>query len=275
MISLTSEIAQIEALLSAGDAKSVVYAALEARLALEKICYDRLRQHHDYIAYADLRKWQPAKVMNQLIEEVDSAAAYTRVISISKTPHREDQRLDDADFIQIGEEVGFPPALIAKLWNSLSNLALHVRLPRSRKDQIPAYPDPAKVGDKVREALAEIKRISASTVTMSGLGAEVTFECECGKANKRRADLLREGQVVSCANFECNWSWVVRLEGDQINFQRQGVDVSCKDCGHEDALPWREIEKLRIGQVANWDCPECNGKNLVALQLYQARNRKA
>lgn len=272
MISLQKEIEQIEKLLSLADAKSVTYAALEARLALERICYDRLRQHHDYIAYADLRRWQPGKVMNQLIEEVDTAAAQTRVISISSNPVKDDDNLDEADFVKIGEEIGFRPSHITKLWNSLSNVALHVRLPRSRTDPIPAYPDPSQVAQKVREALAEIKRINASTATMSGIGLEVTFHCECGQSNKRRADLLREGQSISCANASCNWSWIVRRDGDDINFQRQGVDVSCKACGREESLPWREIERLGYGKVANWDCPGCNSKNLVMWQLYQARN---
>lgn len=50
MIYLPPLIDRIKALLAEGTDSSVTYAALEARLALEKVCYDRLRQRHDYIS---------------------------------------------------------------------------------------------------------------------------------------------------------------------------------------------------------------------------------
>lgn len=47
MINLDPVIERIDALLDEDTDQSVTYAALEARLALERVCYDRLRQRHD------------------------------------------------------------------------------------------------------------------------------------------------------------------------------------------------------------------------------------
>lgn len=273
MISLANEIEQIELLLDAGDERSVTYAALEARLALEKLCYDRLRQKHDYIAHSDLRRWQPAKVMNQLLEEVDAHSIHTRVLKISKQPHQEGVTPSEEDFVEIGTEVGFDPSTVSKLWNALSNLALHARMPKNSGDPIPAYGAKSKIAAKVRETVAELKRINGSTMTFSGIGEEVRFDCDCGQKNKRRAGLLREGQTISCANAECTWSWIVHVEKDGIQFERQTVPVICKDCSHEEFLPWREAERLPYHQVASWECSACKSTNLIRWRLCQATNK--
>ena len=69
MINYASIIERIQALLAEGTEQSITYAALEARLALEKVCYDRLRQAHDYISHAQLRRWQPRDVINTLMSD--------------------------------------------------------------------------------------------------------------------------------------------------------------------------------------------------------------
>ncbi|MBN8848758.1 MAG: hypothetical protein J0I73_11770 [Sphingomonas sp.] len=49
MIDLSDSIATIRAQLEEGSPRNLTYAALECRLALERICYERLRAMHDYI----------------------------------------------------------------------------------------------------------------------------------------------------------------------------------------------------------------------------------
>jgi hypothetical protein len=70
MTDIKSIIATIEALLAQGTPQAITYAALECRLAIEKVCYDRLKIAHDYISHHDLRRWQPQHVVQTLIAEV-------------------------------------------------------------------------------------------------------------------------------------------------------------------------------------------------------------
>ena len=84
MIKLKSSIYAVEKLLNENSDASLTYAALECRLAIELICYERLRLAHDYISHDDLKKWQPREIVNTLIQEVDSEAASTFTLSISK-----------------------------------------------------------------------------------------------------------------------------------------------------------------------------------------------
>ena len=132
MINLDPVIERIDALLDEDTDQSVTYAALEARLALERVCYDRLRQRHDYISHEQLRRWQPGAVVNVLIKEVDEHLGKTLTLSISKSPVGPGVKLEDEEYVEVGTEIGFNPKKIAKLWNALAKLALHAYAGRRR-----------------------------------------------------------------------------------------------------------------------------------------------
>ena len=90
MLNLNPTISKIEELLKDDTEASIVYSALECRLAIEKICYERLRIAHDYISHDDLKKWQPQDIVKTLIQEVGSNIAETLSLSISKHPIKEE-----------------------------------------------------------------------------------------------------------------------------------------------------------------------------------------
>ncbi len=187
MINLDPVIKHIDALLDEDTDQSVTYAALEARLALERVCYDRFRQRHDYISHEQLRRWQPGAVVNMLIKEVNEHLGKTLTLSISKSPIAPGVKLEDDEYMEVGTEIGFNPQNIAKLWNALAKLALYAHLSEHRNDAIPAYGDRPRIRAKVEEVQAELRRLAKGTMTFSGLGEEVKFECSCGELNKRRA----------------------------------------------------------------------------------------
>lgn len=203
MIAYKPIIERMRALLSEGSAASVTYAALEARLALEKVCYDRLRQRHDYISHSQLKKWQPGGVVATLMNDVDPHVAQTVQFSMAKQPAK-GVKADPQDYVQLGTEIGFDPKRIVKLWNALAKLALHVRLPEHRNDHIPDYGDATQIRAKVEEVVAELEKLAEGNLSLSGIGETVSFECGvCDEVNKRRVALLRDGQSVNCINPEC------------------------------------------------------------------------
>ena len=84
MINLDAIIETVEGLLAQSSAQATTYAALECRLAIEKVCYERLKIAHDYIAHDDLRRWQPRDVVETLIAEVDGRIDSGFTLSISR-----------------------------------------------------------------------------------------------------------------------------------------------------------------------------------------------
>ncbi len=269
MISLSAPIERIKTLLAEDTDASVTYAALEARLALEKVVYDRLRQRHDYISHDQLRKWQPGAVVNTLIAEVDQHLGATMIFSIGTSPAGSGVKPEDEEYVELGTEIGFDPKRIAKMWNALAKLALHVRLPEHRDDHIPDYGDKAQIRAKVEQAVTELERLAKGTMTFSGLGEEVSFVCSCGEKNRRRAGLLRDGQHVHCINPECKFTWKAVKQGGGFGFESVTVPVNCEKCKAANHMPWRVFLDMKHDQVGSFSCHACQHKNYVQWRLMQ------
>jgi len=271
MIDLQPSTDRIKLLLDENTEASVIYAALEARLALEKVCYERLRQAHDYISHAQLLRWQPGGVVKTLMNDVDKHVTDTLTLFVSKEPAVPGVLPADADWVELGTQVGFNGKRVGELWNALSGLALHVKLPKSKDDQIPEYGDLAKSRTKVEEVLVELERLAEATMGFSGLGETVSFECSlCGEKNKRRAALLRERQRIFCLNPNCDASWKVCKQSNEIWFEVELCEFSCEGCGQLKQLPWRFLlEKLKFGDQAVFNCHHCDHKNYIEWRLTQ------
>lgn len=270
MIDLRPIIERIQSLLDEDTDQSVTYAALEARMALEKVCYDRLRQRHDYISHAQLIKWQPGGVVNTLMEQVDPHITNTRTLKMSKKPYQAGVEPEDSDFVEIGTEVGFNAKKIAKMWQALAKLALHVRLPEHKDDRIPDYGDKDTIRQKVEQVVEELQRLSSTTMTFSGIGKEVKFDCDCGTSNKRRADLLAVGQSVYCINPQCRASWKVEKEGSDFWFAPEELFLDCIHCSHKNRFHLRDVMSLEKNQIGRFSCAKCGGENGMRWQLFQA-----
>lgn len=271
MLNIIPVINQINILLAEDTDASVTYAALEARLALEKVCYDRLRQRHDYISHAQLTKWQPGALINTLMQDVDEHITQTVVFSMGQSPTVEGIQPEDDDYIEIGTEVGFNPKLIAKMWNALAKLALHARLPSDTKDRIPEYGDKLKTRSKVEEVVAELERLAKGTMTFSGMGEEVSFVCECGEKNKRRAKLLRNGQHVHCFNSDCKFTWKVIKDGESIEFESVTWTINCEQCDATHEIPRRAFAEMKYDELGSFSCRTCQHKNYVQWWLAKMR----
>jgi hypothetical protein len=279
MLNLPPLIERIKVLLAEDTDASATYAALEARLALEKVCYDRLRQRHDYISHEQLnylRRWQPGAVVTTLMEQVDPHVADTMTLSIGKSPAGSGVKPEEDEYVEVGTQIGFNAKRVAKLWNALARLALHAKLPENIDEQIPDYGDRAQIRAKVEETLAELERISKGTMAFSGFGEEVSFECEsCHAKNKRRAALLHGGESVFCINPDCKESWAVEKQGRDIWFSRQTATVACQKCGQVERLPIREFLDMRYDQKATIACASCDHKNYLMWRLSQVVPRDA
>lgn len=270
---LKSNIQKIANLKAEGSTESLTYAALECRLAIERICYDRLRITHDYISQDDIRKWQPKDVVNTLIQEVDSKIAASYTFSVAKEPINKEGDLTREDyeakeFVPVGSQVGFDPKKMGKLWNAISSF-LHVKVPKLKSDRITEYGDPAALVKKIDEVLAELERLSQGTLIGSGIGETVSFICECGSKNMRRVSLLKNGQTINCINPDCIERWVAEFTGDEINFLRKKISVPCRSCSVEAAFPEKAMLNLELNRVAHFICSECGETNYVMWRLNQ------
>lgn len=280
MLNLKQSIGAIEGLLEEGSDASITYAALECRLTIERICYERLRVSHDYISTADIKRWQPHSVVNVLLQEVDKEIASTFTVLVSadvpKNPEPTKEDYEELSFSTLGTQVGFNANKLGKLWNALSKLALHITVPTSKNDSIPLYGENDKSKAKVIESLTEIRRISKGTLVSAGMlstGGNVTFTCECGAENKRRDGLLKEGQMVSCINPVCRESYDFERREDGSWFTRRIFEVRCNKCETIQNIPKRLVEELKTHEHIPFNCigEQCDEKIVVMWRAMQAQ----
>jgi len=271
MLWLGEHISRISELVAEGTPESLTHAALRCRIAIELICYDRLKKAHDYISADDLRRWQPRDVVNRLIQDVDPYIATSYTISISKTalpsstPSPTISEYEQMDYVEIGRQAGFDTKRLGKTWNSLGSF-LHVRLPQSKEEELTTFSAPQTMERKIEEALAILKELAQGTMVSSGIGRTVKFECNCGSENKRRADLLADGQTINCINPDCAERWTVSIDGDEIGFERRSIPVTCK-CGEITQLTEKVVLDLQRDQRLSFSCRSCDAENIVIWKL--------
>lgn len=278
MLSLNQNIERIEKLLAEGSASSLTYAALECRLALEKLCYERLKIAHDYVSPKDIKKWQPKDVIKFLIEEVNPLAATTLTLEMSTKPNPKQgkaptqEEYQSFEYVELGRQAGFDPNKIGKQWHAISNF-LHVKMPKTKTDQINGYGDTTELRKKIEEVLEELKNQAEGTLVLSGFGTTISFQCNCGTENKRRADLLKNGQIYSCYNVDCDETWAAHIEKEECIFQRQTVSVDCDSCKKPYVWSEKKMLNLNLNRVAFFRC-ECGETNHVCWKLMRLKKQQ-
>lgn len=258
MIDVNGAIARIENLLSEGSAASLTYAALEARLALERIGYDHVRRMQ---AQSDdqARRQQRLETVKQLIADGATGVAGTIVTAALNA--------DTVTTVQASgaPAAAFDPKAVGLLWQQLTTAALHARNPEHQADPIPEFGDSTVIKAHVEASLAALRGLSAGAAASEDLGPEISWQCVCSTRNTRFAGMLRDGQQVSCSNPRCHWTWVARGTGQSFELQPLPAEVTCKSCGRSDTLPLGWLRKLKFGDTAKWNCPGCAEENQARL----------
>jgi hypothetical protein len=272
MIDISKRIKKISELLEESSRESVVYAALECRLTIEAICYERLEVSYDYISYESLRKWQPHHVVRQITEEGNEQVTQEFSISISKLPTEKDKQpvtrehYESFEYENLGSQAALDVRKLGKLWNALSNASLHVSLPKQKGEQLDIYGGTDKARTKVLESLDEFKKLLNGNLLSSGFGEEYFFNCvDCGTKLRKKAKLITHGQTIACIIPECPESYFFNVEDGEIFHTRRLLSTTCAECDNPIEIPASFIDKLKYGQIRNEKCPSCCFNNEISL----------
>ena len=277
MLDLKSQIVAIENLLQENTIQSLTYAALECRLTIESICYDRLKISYDYLSYDDLRKWQPRDVVRQVVAEANEMADQEFSFAIApndpdKEPPVTVEDYESLEFTEFGKQSKINANKLGRLWNALSNVALHVMLPKSKEDEITIYGNKEKIEKKVQSALNEFKEISEGNLIMGGAGKSslaYSFNCvTCNSIIKKNVGLLKEVQVVNCISPDCWESYVIEKNGSDIEHSRNKEDLTCQKCETINHIPHKWLSKFTFGQTLTVTCCDCKYENEITLKPY-------
>ena len=281
MINIAQRIGVIEALLEEASEASVTYAALECRLTIEQVCYDRLKISYEHISYDDLAKWQPNHVVKQVVDDANELAASGFTFSISAKPVPSDghpltrEYFEAQEYVQIGSQAALDVRKLGKLWNALSRVALHARLPADKSDKVHSYGSSPDIKRQVKATLVELEKLKAGTLLVSAFGPNCCFSCiTCGTEIRRIQKLLKHGQIVNCVNPNCKESYQICKEGEKISYVRRTVLARCDECGTEMAFPRHLVDDLKAGEQREAPCQGCGHLNLIKLIPIAVRRKR-
>lgn len=251
------ELARAKDELASADVERLKYAALELRMAMESLTYDRALAYKAEFPPAEYETWQPRKVMAILLEidpnaDKDSSLAFGIEPSLGVTP----------DVMEaLGTEIVLNMATIKRHYDALGSY-LHVPTIKQRKAG--AKIDVVKFRARCDEIAAYLTEVLASPVWNTTMGNFATHDCmKCGHPIRKR---MPHGQdVVDAKCFECGATYKVTDAGEgKAHFEPDQVEVKCanQDC-KTSVFPWRS----EIVPNSGWKCEVCGGENDIKLMI--------
>ena len=245
--------------MASGCDERLSYAALELRMAIESVTYERAKSFEKELPPQEYDVWQPSKLMKVLLElEPLADASGTLSFGLEDEPG-----VPAKEMRTLGSEKVFN---LKDIKGSYDALGSFLHQPTLRQLNSGGH-DWRKLRSRCDELVVKLDAVLASPVFNINFGTFTTFNCmneDCGKTVRKR---LPGGQAeVPVVCFECGAEHVVQVEPTGTHTVRPVVqDVSCAnpECGH--AL---KLFRHQIRAGAYWKCPECGTQCRVGFAVF-------
>lgn len=237
-------------LLGRGNPEDIRYAALEIRMAMEAITYEKLRSYAKNIPEDELATWQPPQAVKVLLEY--------------------DEHADESFLLYVGEETTFGQRP-DKMHCMGSHQSLGLKWLKKHYNKIGGYlhfPHPLKKSAQasseitayLNSVLVEVEKAASSRILGVSLAEVYTFSCvKCERtvtANKRRTEAT---QKAKCINPQCGAEYFAQPSGDGFKFILEITNFECINCKEPNPI---ENRKLEVG--LDFSCLKCGKTHKIA-----------
>lgn len=242
--------ARAMALIDEAAPDTVRYAALELRLCIEELTYEKLRAMSSTIPEDILSTWQPPQAIKALLEFEPSAdRSFTLFAGIEETPG-----VESKDMKYVGRHTALRFPWLRKHYNKLGNL-LHAAPPgavhsMSHEQQI-AY---------LKEVVSDLTEPLSGNITGGSLRTVFGFECvRCKKQVVNNKDAVTKTRKAVCLNPQCGAQYFARVsEEGEASFTLMVTEFDCAKC--ESLIP---VENRTIDIGTTFTCPSCKTEHQV------------
>jgi hypothetical protein len=236
------------ALLATGSAADLRYAALELRMCLEAMTYDKLRSFANYVTPSFLaRTWQPPKLLKAMAQfDSNADKSFILKMGVETTPGGP---VNSEGMKFVGEHKAFSCAWLTKHYNKLGSY-LHL--------QAQATPSPAqeaKIRTNLESIFAEIEEAQTGSILGSWMGQVIQFDCHvCAEQITSSLHFVENERRSTCLNPECEAEYLVEKRGEGFGFLLRASTIPCA-CGHTIV-----VENKHITDGHEPTCPSCKRK---------------
>jgi hypothetical protein len=238
-------------------AKNLRYAALELRMAMEALTYDRARAYAKEIPPKEMATWQPSKVMQALLE-IEPAADQSYSVSLGEEPYP-GGKPDKMHFL--GTETVFSLAQLQKHYHAVGSV-LHTPTMHQIEKGKPI--DQAKLQARLELIAQDLSKALSSPIYNFTLGEFSTIDCmRCGDPIRKRMPPDKDEVQATC--FSCEARYFVGKQDGKAIWKPQGSDWACRTPGCDEVFTlWRDMFK----DGASWACPSCKAKYRIGFGVY-------
>jgi DNA-directed RNA polymerase subunit RPC12/RpoP len=241
--------------LASSNDEHLKYAALELRMAIEAITYDRAQAYRAEIPSSDYAVWQPKKLM-QLLLDIDPSADQKATISIGLEPS---PGVTPSVMHTLGTD---QPLSLLSIKAHYDALGSYLHLPTLRQVETDTAPDMRKLRARCAEIVRELEGVLSSHVFNSTVGQFATLECiRCSKPIRKRVPANKSQDNAHC--FECGAPYLVAsLPNGKSEWVPQMAVLKCARC--EEAMSvWRD--RIRAGE--RFQCSACSAPYAIELRV--------
>lgn len=247
--------------LASGDDDRVKYAALELRLALESLAYDKMQTYKDEIPPELYETWQPRKVLSYLAE-IDPHAQMEMSISAG---------IEDAhgqpppEMKHIGVEKPLTVKNLKDHYDAIGNKLHSPTLKQLREGNISG---PASLRERCENVVTILDRVLSSIVYNVNLGVFSSMECQRCNATIRRRMSPESDEPVIAKCYNCGADYTITDKDDgQVLWSANTREINCpaNDCDEKIAL-WPD----EIKPGFSWTCKGCDEKYAIGMTITKA-----
>ena len=240
----------------------IKYAALELRMAMEAITYDRAQAYKDEFPFGEYETWQPRRVMLVLLD-IDPMADQDCSLAVGV---EEEYGVPAHKMRSLGSEKVLNMKVLKKHYDALGSY-LHVQTLKQTRS--------GKTIDCIKfrnrcEAISEfVKQALSSPVFNITIGNFSTINCyECKNPIRKRVPTSLSEVRATC--YECNATYTISDKGDgKVEWTPHQQEIECANSRCDTKIVvW--AHEMVVGRC--WECQSCKGRNSFAIGLLHQKS---
>ena len=247
-------------ILKSDDAFAPAYACLHARFAIEALAFDRLQDYLLEVSIDAMNGWTPKAVLKELLY-TDPEACSPVSVTFGWRPDPDAPPQE----IHLGESYPLSAVWANKMHNALSSF-LHQQTIKKMTTFGPENDHEQAPRRKAEEALQEIDRILASTLSGWRAHRLIQTQCKCGSLIARDLEFIEAGKFVACS--ACGRLYNCRYDEPRHGFEfwPQKASFTCIDCKTFNSI---DAYEMKPGNVI--ECSGCGEKFKVEMKPFFTR----